>query len=167
MAGHGAPLIVCAVSVGIVLAWIALPGPLGIGVFQSQPTGHSPSVLGPYTLNSTNYYAPVELSFPPCSVVTLDWAVTTGGPTNFTVDSGEEVTASNCHGPGPTNESCLPLGCSANGPPPVCFETGMGGSCSFTATQPQYAILIFQVLTSTSYGPAPTNESVTVTADYS
>jgi hypothetical protein len=159
-------VVVGAISIGIVLVWVALPSPWGVGVFepQSQPKG---GVLGPYTLNATNYWSPVELSFSQCAFVVVHWRVATGGPTNFTVSSGEFEALSHCIGPGPSNESCLPLGCSANGPAPVCFEVGVGGTCSFTSTQSQYAFYVFEVVSGSGYGPVPTSESATVMIDYS
>lgn len=152
-------------SIGIVLAWVVLPSPLGLGVFERSSVGGG--TFGPYRLNASNYWAPVTLPFPQCAFVVVHWSVLTGGPTNFTAGSGEFVSASDCSGPGPSNQSCLPLGCSVNGPPPVCFESGMGGMCSFTATQSEYDFYIFQVLPNNSYGPVPPGESVDLTIDFS
>ncbi len=151
--------IVCAVLIGVLLLVLALPSPWGFGAFETRQTG---GVLGPYTLDATNYYAPIEISFPQCAFVVAHWAVVTGGPTNFSAGSGEFVADSDCHGPPPSNQSCLPSGCSSMGPPPICYEVGMGGSCSFTATQSQYYFDIFQ-----ASGPVPANESAAVTIDYS
>lgn len=143
---------------------------LGIGVFVWSTTLHPPTAgtsgtIGPYTLDSST--STVELTFPVCSWVTIDWHVLRGGEANFTVGVGEMVPAPSCQGPPPTNESCLPVGCSVNGPQDVCFETGASGSCSFTNNYPDgYAFSVYlwtpteslsdlQVNFTASYGPAP------------
>jgi hypothetical protein len=157
-------VIVSAVSVGVVVIWLALPSPWGMGGFQSL-SQQSKTTLGPFTLDSTTW---VSFSFPQCAFVVAHWAVVTGGPTNFSVGQPEVVLVSNCHGPPPSNETCPPWMCGqvSMGPGPVCFETGMGGTCSFTATQPQYSFNLLQALAGGA-GPVPAGESATLTIDFS
>lgn len=140
----------------------------GVGLFvwsvAQSPTGSSGS-YGPYTLDAST--PTVGLSFPACSRVTLDWHAVQGAEVNFTVGVGEWTPASSCRGPPPTNESCLPSGCSVNGPQDVCFETGTLGSCSFTNDYPGGYVFSVYLWTSTgilgdanvdftaNYGPVP------------
>ena len=140
----------------------------GVGLFvwsvAQPPTGSSGS-YGPYTLDAST--PTVGLSFPACSWVTLDWHAVQGAEVNFTVGVGEWAPASSCRGPPPTNESCLPSGCSVNGPQDVCFETGTLGSCSFTNHYPGGYVFSVYLWTSSgtlgdakadftaSYGPVP------------
>lgn len=42
-----------------------------------------------------------------------------------------------CNSPPPTNASCPPTGCGY-APPPICFESGFHGECTFTSEQPEY-----------------------------
>lgn len=143
-----------AIASGVILALV--PG--AWAWTQSGPaTG---GVLGPYTLD--NATQDVGLSFPDCSLVTVGWHVVAGGKANFTVSTGENQIASSCRGPPPTNESCLPTGCAANGPPPVCYESGAAGSCSFTSTQPVYDFGLFTPLSGQGIG----NLAVSFTASY-
>jgi len=152
------PFVVCAVAIGVALLWVALPSPEGSGACESTPME---SVLGPYTMNATTA---VQLAFPQCAFVVVHWEVVSGGPTDFSVGTGEAVITSDCTGPPPSNATCIPTFCGnvSMGPGPICFETGMGGTCSFTATQPQYDFGVFRTVPG-GIGPVATNESATVT----
>jgi len=97
---------------------------------------HSSSELGPFELTGSN--PGVSLAIPHCSYVRVTWEVTNGARANFSVMPPPEVSTSNCTGPPPSNATCLPSGCQPYGPNPVCFETGLSGTCSFTASQTEY-----------------------------
>jgi len=111
---------------------------IGVLLVLSVLAPVSTSHMGPFILNSSN--PTVSLSFPECAVVTVHWTVVVGPQVNFSVGSGEVVLASDCHGPPPTNASCVEPYCGgvSMAPGPICFEQGYGGTCSFTATQPMY-----------------------------
>lgn len=101
------------------------------------PTAHV--TLGPYVLNSSN--PGVSLSLPDCSIVSVDWGVVSGPSVNFSVGQGGALGVSNCHNYVlPSNATCPVAYCGLMNaePGPICFETGFGGTCSFTATQPSY-----------------------------
>lgn len=95
----------------------------------------------------------------------VHWSVNTGGPTNFSVWPPEVVLVSNCHGPAPSNQTDpYAPGNISMGPGPICFEFGMGGTCTFTATQPSYEILLYNPWPN---APCPVNESVNFSVTYS
>ena len=139
------------VVIGAVLA-LTLIGP---------PTQHT---VGPYVLNSSN--PGVSLSFPDCAQVTVHWRVVAGPEMNFSVGQGDVLLVSDCHDwiP-PSNETCPLAYCHgwSTVPGPICFESGLGGACSFTATQPSYSFGAATAPDTWSMG----NASVAFTVDYS
>ena len=99
---------------------------------------NNPTKLGPYTLNSTD--SNFTLSPPSCELVTVDWHVVSGRGANFTVWPPVVKTLQHClHNWPSTNATCLPVGCSLDNNP-VCFESGLGGTCSFESTQQHYQV---------------------------
>lgn len=115
-------------------AGVAIGALVVLSVLGPMPTSN----LGPFILNSAN--PNVSLSFPDCAVVTVHWKVVVGPRMNFSVGAGPVLLASDCHGPPPSNATCVEPYCGgiSMAPGPVCFEQGYGGTCSFTATQPTY-----------------------------
>lgn len=98
------------------------------------------TTLGPYQLDSSIPY--VTLSFPNCAVLTVHWRLVEGSQANFLVRQASAALAVwDCYfAPAPSNATCEQPYCGemSTGPGPICFETGVSGSCSFTAVQPPY-----------------------------
>lgn len=156
-------------SIAIALI-VAAATVLGVLIFPSSHQGHPSesgrvTILGPYTLENGNS---VALSFPICSVATVNWTLKAGTPVNFTVWPPALEQLSTCSGPPPSNAICLPGGCSPYGPNPVCFETGTSGSCSFAASQTAYGFGLWAhtLLPSGAILISPTNARVDFTVAY-
>jgi hypothetical protein len=136
----GVALLAVAVAVSTTVALIAWQ--LNSG--ERGPGG----VLGPYVL--TNSSRSVSLEFPECAVVTTNWRAVTGVAANFSVWPPPLRVSSTCTGPAPTNSTCPQSGCDPYEGPPVCYETGQGGSCSFTSTQTGYEFDLYSACSPTS-----------------
>jgi len=120
--------------------------------------------LGPYTLNSSNPV--VSLPLPDCAQVTVHWKLVSGPRVNFSVGQGDVSLMSNCSSQLPPSNATCPLsycGLTSTGPGPICFESGSGGTCSFTATQPSYGFVASTVPYPWSMG----NATVSFTVHYS
>jgi len=129
-----APLLVAGSS-GAILGVVLVLASIG------PPTEHT---LGPYVLNSSN--PDISLSLPDCAIVTVHWNVVSGPGVNFSVGQGDVLLLSNClDWVPPSNATCSVTYCGlqSTGPGPICFESGLSGACSFTATQPTYGFAAF------------------------
>jgi len=111
--------------------------------------------LGPYTLNSLGgpeNSLSVQLSFPLCTNVTVQWNITADpqweasgeGNVTFTVWTPASVQNSTCRGTPPVeNLTCPSQGCPVYIGQPACIETGAAGTCAFQATQTNYTFLLY------------------------
>ncbi|HTW56068.1 MAG TPA: hypothetical protein VMG36_06485 [Thermoplasmata archaeon] len=160
MPDRGAPTPGAAVTV-IAVSLILVTTFLGVVGVSTGSGGSRAAVApeGPYTL--TNRTPGITLAYPACAVVTVTWHVASGGSANFSVRPPPIDFPSHCAGPPPTNATCPPWGCGPNGPP-VCFESGSGGSCRFTASAAAYTFYLEapMVVGTTSYN-AVGNTTVT------
>lgn len=140
---------------------------LGAAWLANGPPKAQGGVIGPIVLDNSSREFP--LAFPNCSYVQVRWVVTVGSDANFTIWQGASLFGSDCQAvSSPSNETCPPDSgvCSPYSAPPICFETGTDGNCSFTSTQPEYAADLFSAA-SPSIGPAPLGDlSVTFWAYY-
>jgi len=129
---HGSQTSALSVTTGA--AGVAVGLLVVLGVLRPLPASN----LGPFSLDAAN--PTISLSFPDCAVVVVHWTVVAGPRMNFSVGTGEALLASNCNGPPPSNATCVQPYCGgfSMAPGPICFEQGLGGTCSFTATQPMY-----------------------------
>jgi hypothetical protein len=157
------PDIALPVSVAIVV--VAVIAVLVIAMAASWGAARLPpssGEFGPFFLNDAQPSADAP-SFPSCSYVLASWEVLGGGPVNFSIWPPPEISASGCQGPPPSNAT-TPPGWFSYDPGPVCFESGTGGSCTFTASQSSYWVELW-------YGPsnasAPVNETVLYGFSYS
>jgi len=147
---------------------VAASATLALVAWQLNSEQRGPGgVIGPIVLdNSTRGYG---LTFPNCSFVRVHWVVTAGSYANFTIWQGPLLLGSGCHSVSrPSNETCPPISgvCSPYSAPPICFEIGTSGNCTFTSTQPGYGVELFSPATQ-SAGPGPLgNLSVTFWAYY-
>jgi hypothetical protein len=151
----GVALLAVAVAVSATFALVAWQ--LNSG--ERGPGG----VLGPYVL--TNSSRSVSLEFPECAAVAANWSVVTGTAANFSVWPPPLRLASTCTGPSPTNSTCPQSGCDPYEGPPICYETGQGGSCSFTSTQTGYEFYLYSACSPTRCPPLG-DLTVSFTASY-
>lgn len=130
-------LVLTAVGIMVAGASLAFVGPASTGDPRAGTTTD-------YTLTSSNRSD--GLSFPNCNQVSVTWQVVAGGVANFSVWPPEAVVVGNCPEPAlsPPPASCPAWACggASMGPGPVCFEVGMSGACSFSATQAGYTFLL-------------------------
>lgn len=119
---------------------------------------------GPYSLTASSG---VNLGFPNCTVVTLNWHVVRGNAANFSVWIVGNIPVLNCSEPAPVenvSDGC-PSGnfsaCINYAEAPVCAEFGMNGSCAF---QSDGKANIFDL---NPYGKAPSTELVNFTVELS
>jgi len=150
-------IFVAVISVAAVVAAVSVSN-VSSGPSQS-------GTFGWYALNNST--RSIGLSFPICSFVEASWYVSVldEPAANFSVfPGGEFQQMTDCHGPPPSNGSCLPSVCGyyANGGAPVCFETGYSGQCTFTATQTTYSFLLWSHPIVTNLG----NLTVALIVDY-
>lgn len=130
------PLVIVGVSVVVVLVSVVTL----LSVWGNGSSRVASTSMGPYVLNSS---APaIALSFPDCALATVHWTVVSGTSANFSVWPPGDLVHSDCVGPAPSNSTCPPDGCPIEGPP-VCFEVGVQGSCSFMATQSGYDFFLY------------------------
>ena len=155
-------------GVALLSVAVAVSATLALVAWQLNSDERAPGgVIGPVVLdNSTRGYG---LTFPNCSFVRVHWVVTAGSYANFTIGQGVVLFTSSCHTLSrPSNETCplIPGVCSEYTLPPICFETGTSGNCTFTSTQPLYGVELFSPATQ-SAGPEPLGDlSVTFWAYY-
>ncbi len=120
--------------------------------------------MGPYLLDNSN--RSTLLAFPDCAHVAVRWSVVSGSSANFSVWPPPLKLISNCSGPPPTNSTCPSSGCDPYQGPPVCYEAGQGGSCSFTSTQEDYEFALYEPCSPQAVCPSLGNLVVSFTADY-
>jgi len=95
-------------------------------------------VFGPYTLGvgGLNLNESLDLVFPACSVVTVNWSVVGSGNATFTVWGPPNSGGFSCaQAPPYENLTCPTQGCPAalSDDLLVCVEGGTGGMCKFQA----------------------------------
>jgi hypothetical protein len=132
------------VRVGVVVLAVLCSALIMLTVVFAEADSRTP-LLGAPTQESLGLQKSMELSFPDCAVVTVDWHDLTGGEVGFAAQSATEaIYASDCHGTTATpSPQCPPAVCPPGsismGPGPLEYQTASHGSFQFTATQPHYA----------------------------
>jgi hypothetical protein len=144
---------------------IALGGALAVGatvglllVALNLPV-LPPGSVGPLRVSDSTV-----LTFPHCARVTVHWSTVVGARVAFAIYPPEEVSFPDCRGSPPTNDTCVSPWCGPGpslGPGPVCFEVGADGTCSFTASQDGYTVVVWN-----STGPTIAHEPVVLTANW-
>lgn len=159
--GSGRPLV--SLAVGILLAALVVSYPLMLGsATHPPPIG---GVMGPYNLNNTVQGR--DLTFPNCTLVSVEWKVDSGRAANFSVWSPltlfgfQRLT---CTGPPPECPGFVFPG-QNYAEQIVCSQSGTAGMFSYTSDETAgYEFVL-------DYGYSQSNETVgeqvTFTAAYS
>jgi len=128
-------MVVAGVLGGIVIVALA------VGYVPLLITPPGPHVFGPYTLGLVTFNMSVNLTFPQCAIVAVNWSVVGAGNATLSVWGPSNPGGYSCSGKAPYEN----LTCPAQGCPMlnlndvlVCVEAGTGGLCSFQSSGANY-----------------------------